>query len=395
MQRAAEAEVRNATAVVYLGLELGLHKWVLCFSSGAKRREIVLRDGDCNVPRLMEEAKKARKALKSTSDAKLVCCYEAGRHGFSVHRNLETSGVESYVVDSASIEVPRKKRHNKTDRIDARKLVQLLIRFKTGERDALHVVRIPSVEVEDERRPLREYDRLKRERTAQTNRIKSLLLLAGIQVRKIDRNFPELLEELRNRDNAPVPPNLLLECRHSFERRELVNRHLHELNKARRTRLAAQRKSERVAAKARHDHKARPENDPLAAMVLQLTRLVGIGETSAWMLVTEFFGWRKFTNRRQVVGASGLAPTTKASCTIERQGHISKAGNARVRWLMQQLAWLWLRLQPQSRLTRWRESRLAKGNKKSLSVAVAGRLIVDLWKWLEFGVVPDGALVRD
>jgi len=384
-------KAKAATCWLHLGLELGLDKWVLCFSNGKKFRWITLRNEQASVKRLLEEAGKARKSLGLSGEVRAMCSYEAGRHGFSVHRELVAAGVESQVVDSASIEVPRRKRRNKTDRIDAKALVKLQMRWAGGEKDALRVVRVPTVEQEDERRPEREIHRLKKERTAQTNRIKALLLLAGVRVRKLDKKFAGVLEKARQFDGSPLPPHLLEEVRHSYERRCLAERQMQGLRKARRERLRTA--SERLQAK----QEPRSYADRAASGVVGLSRLYGIGAESAWLLMTEFFGWRDFKNRRQVAGSGGLVTTVHLSCTVQQDQGISKAGNPRVRWMLQEIAWSWLRFQPESELTKWYNAKFGAGTsrqRRTGAVALARRLVVDLWKYVAYGVIPKGARLK-
>lgn len=400
MAQAALNENRTGKEAVYLGLELGMDKWVLCFYDGHRQRLVTLMDERACVVELVLAWGKVKKKWHLGADVGLVTCYEAGRHGFWVHRELESQSVKSHVVDSSSIEMARRRR-NKTDKTDAMKLARLLARFERGETNALRVVRVPTVNDEDERRPHREIFRLKKERTGLTNRIKGILFLCGVRLRKINGKFKEWLEGARQVDGSPIPAHLKLDAQHTYERWCLTNKHLDEIKAARNERLRAQRAREQPDKKpkaSKHAH-AQPvcANDPVAAMVLRLQELFGIGEESSWLLVAEFFGWRKFKNRRELAGSAGLVPTERTSCSIHYTDGISKAGNPRVRWMMQEIAWGWLKHQPDSALARWYREKFGAGgkrNRKVGGVALARRLLIDLWRYLEQGVVPDGARLK-
>lgn len=396
---APREEGRAGHGELYVGLELGLTKWVLCFSGeGKKYRWVTLEGTEACVSKALEEVGKARKKLGLSAKCRVVSCYEAGRHGFSVHRELAVAGIESIVVDSSSIEVPRRLRRNKTDGLDAKSLVRLLMRWAGGESEALRVVRVPTVEQEDERRLQREIRRLKHERTALTNRIKSLLLLVGVRIDKLGSDFPEVLEKARQFDGTALPPYLLADVQHSYERRCLLDQQLHEIKTVRSARLKQIQKAEQADRKAAQvDQKPESYAEQVASLVLHLTRLSGIGDESAWLLATEFFGWREFRNRRQVAGSAGLVPTVQLSCTVQRDGGISKAGNRRVRWMLQEIAWCWLRFQPNSALTVWYNRKFAGGSsrqRRTGAVALARRLAIDLWRYVADGVVPEGALFK-
>lgn len=364
--------------VLYLALELSWTSWKLAFTVGAgqkpRLRSIPARDTDA----LMGEIRTARRRFGLPEEAPVISCYEAGRDGFWLHRFLAHHRVENLVVDSASIEVNRRRRRAKSDGLDAAKLVGMLIRWHLGERKLWGIVRVPTSDDEDRRQLHRELIELKAQRTEHTNRIKGLLAGLGLSA-PIDAGLLERLEGLRQWDGAELPSGLRQRIARELERWCLVGRQIHDLE-AERTRSI---------------------RDPETAQgeqVRLLLKLRGIGENAAWLLVREFFGWRGIRNRRELASLAGLAPTPYDSGESRHEQGISKAGNRRVRWMMIELAWGWLRYQPESELSRWYQRRFAAGNtrlRKVGIVAVARKLLVALWKYLETGEVPAGAVVLE
>jgi transposase len=367
----------TATApVLYLALELSWTSWKLAFTVGAgqkpRLRSTPARDTDA----LMLEIQAARRRFGLPEDTPVISCYEAGRDGFWLHRYLEHQGIENLVVDSASIEVNRRRRRAKSDDLDATKLVAMLIRWHLGERKLWGVVHVPMAADEDGRQLHRELIALKAQRTEHTNRIKGLLAGIGLST-VIDGEFPGRLERLRQWDGTGVPDGLRRRLLREFERWQLVGRQVHDLE-------------------ARRTQQIRDPETPQGEQVRLLLKLRGIGENTAWLLVREFFGWRGIRNRRELASLAGLTPTPYDSGESRREQGISKAGNRRVRWSMIELAWGWLRYQPDSELSRWYQRRFAAGNtrmRKVGIVAVARKLLVALWKYLETGEVPAGAAV--
>jgi transposase len=365
-----------AAPVLYTAFELGWNSWKLAFTVGAAQkprlRSIPARDTDT----LMLEIRNARRRFGLPDQAPVISCYEAGRDGFWLHRYLAHQGIENLVVDAASIEVNRRKRRAKSDDLDATKLVGMLIRWHLGERKLWGVVHVPTADDEDRRQLHRELIALKGQRTEHTNRIKGLLAGIGLST-VIDAEFPGRLEGLRQWDGAGVPDGLRQRLLREFERWQLVGRQIHELE-------------------ARRTERIRDPETPQGEQVRLLLKLKGIGENTAWLLVREFFGWRGIRNRRELASLAGLTPTPYDSGESRREQGISKAGNRRVRWMMIELAWGWLRYQPESELSRWYQRRFAAGNvrlRKVGIVAVARKLLVALWKYLETGEVPAGAAV--
>jgi transposase len=310
--------------------------------------------------------------------ARIVSAYEAGYDGFWLHRWLESQGVENRVLDSASIQVNRRARRAKTDKLDLDQLMRVLAALERGEPKVCSVARAPSVEAEDARRVTRERQRLVSERVGHTNRIKGLLFGQGVRdLEPLHRGFLDELDQARTGDGRPLAPMLVAEIRREHRRLGLVVVQIAELEAA------------------AHAAAAGAEAGSLAAKVVQLTRLRGLGETSARPLVNEVF-WRRFDNRRQVGGYFGLDGTPYDSGKSRREQGISKAGNRRARTLAIELAWLWLRHQPDSDLSRWFFARVGqtKGRIRKIAlVALARKLMVALWRYLETGVVPNGAVV--
>jgi transposase len=362
--------------VLYLALELGWNTWKLAFTIGRGQKPRLKTIGARNLDVLRYEIKAAKKRFGLPEDTPVVSCYEAGRDGFWIDRFLRAQGIENIVVDSASIEVNRRKRRAKSDRLDAEKLVDMLIRWHNGERKVWAVVHTPSAEDEDRRQLHRELIALKGERTAHVNAIKGLLAGLGLQA-SVDDEFPRRLEKLRQWDDAGVLAGLRQRLLREFERWQMVGRQIRELEKQR-------------------THQIRKDQTPEVEKVRRLLNLKGIGANGAWLLVGEFFSWRQFRNRRELGSLAGLTPTPYDSGGSRREQGISKAGNRRVRWMMVQLAWGWLQYQPESELSLWYIRRFALGNSRQRKigiVALARKLLVALWKYLETGEPPEGAEV--
>jgi transposase len=276
------------------------------------------------------------------------------------------------VVDSASIEVNRRARRAKTDRLDSDKLLSMLMRYYGGERRVWSVARIPTPEQEDDRRLHRELERLRKEQTAHTNRIRSLLVLHNLRVRSVGGR---IWTHWWTRQRELLAPGLRAEIDRECERLALVRQQIRLLE-------------------VQQGREVRSGAHPGMALLAQLA---GIGAGSAWTLVRELFGWRQFRNRREVAGCLGLTPTPYASGTSEVELGISKAGNRRRRWLMVELAWSWLRLQPGSQLSHWFNERFAGTGKRMRRisiVALARRLAIALWRYLEHGEIPVGATLK-
>jgi len=361
---------------LYMSMELSSSSWLLAFSmGGVKHRRVKVLGGDQEGT--LAAIKKSKRHFGLEEDARVVSCYEAGRDGFWIHRWLSSEKVENVVVDSSSIEVDRRARHAKTDRLDAEKLLDLLVRHDRDERHrVLRVVRVPSAEQEDARRLHREIERLKKERTGHTNRIRGLLVTLGIRL-KPGVEFPDDLAEARQWNDLPVPEGMREELTREHARLQLLKEQIVELERRRSTRV------KRPVDQA--DQKAS-----------KLVLLKGIGATGGWILSKEFFGWRTFHNRREVGAAAGMTGTPFASGSSRHDQGIAKSGNARIRALMVELSWRWLTWQPNSQLSRWFHERFGAGGKRHRRVgivALARKLLIALWRFVEQDVVPEGAIV--
>ena len=369
------AESTRTEASLYMALELGASEWKLAFGveAGQKPSLRTVVAGDMNG--LMLEIRRAKHRLGVPESARVVSCYEAGRDGFWLHRFLLSEGVCNVVMDSSSIEVNRRHRRAKTDAVDAGKLLSLLMRFERGERKVFGVAHAPTPEQEDERHWARELESLKQERTAHTNRIKSLLVSVGAAQVKVSKGFLQQLDQVKQWNGEGLPPSLRERLRREGERLALLEGQIGEVERAR-------RKAE-VAATEK---------------VVRLQKLKGIGENSGWLFVVEFFGWRQFRNRREVASLAGLTPMPyQSGDTVKREQGISKAGNWRVRSMAIEIAWAWLRFQPHSRLSLWFQERYGPGSRRSRRVgivALARKLLIALWRYLDHGVIPDGAVLK-
>ena len=361
---------------LYMAMELSDKCWKLVFSDGGdKRRHETMEAG--HRMELVEAIRKAKEKFDLSSEAKVVSCYEAGRDGFWLHRYLVTLGVDNQVVDSSSIETNRRKRRAKTDRIDGVKLLTMLMRYWGGERGLWSVVRVPSVEDEEGRRLHRELASLNKERTRHRNRIRGLLVAQGLRLEP-KGDFLQRLEALTLWDGAPLPLELKGELEREYQRLRLVEAQRRALENTRKSRL-------------------RQADTASVQRVVQLMGLRAIGPNCAWLLVMEFFAWREFRNRRQLGACAGLTGTPYDSGASKRDQGISKAGNRRVRTMMIEIAWLWLRYQPNSKLSRWFRERFAGGGARMRRVgivALARRLLVALGRYVEDGMLPEGAELK-
>jgi transposase len=306
------------------------------------------------------------------------CVYEAGRDGFWLHRFLRAHRIQNIVVDASSIEVNRRYRRSKTDRLDMQKLLTMLVRFVLGETQVWKVVRVPSEEDETLRQPHREIIALKEERPQHINRMKGLLAGLGLEA-VINPTFPERLPALRQWAGRPVPALLQERLLREFARWSLVQRQIQDLENA-------------EARMVRDDQQRHVEQ------VRTLMSLRGIGAQSAWLLLREVFGWRAIQNRRELAALAGLTPPPYHSGQSQREQGISKAGSKRLRWLMVELAWGWLHWQPDSQLSRWYQERFGQGSARLRQlgiVALARKLLVALWRLVAQGAIPQGAVLAD
>jgi len=368
----------TTTATLYVALELGWDKWLLaCATQAAEKpryRTVPARD----LARLQEEIAKAKERFGLPADAPVCTCYEAGRDGFWLHRALTSWGVGNVVVDSGAIEVNRRRKHVKSDPVDAAKLLNLLCRYHGGERKVFSVVKVPTVADEDRRQLHRGLKDLQRQQTECSNRIKGLLASQGLDA-PVDADFRETLKALRDWAGQPVAAGLQERVLQEFAVWEALHRQV------------------RDAANAQ-ERQLRDGKEPYLEKVRRLMGLKAVGVRSAWILVTELFAWRAIQNGKELGALVGLTPTPYDSGKSEREQGISKAGNKHVRSLIVELAWLWLRWQPGSTLSQWYQRRFGSGNKRARKigiVALARKLLIALWRYLEQGTLPEGAQEKD
>ena len=376
---------------LFVALELSRSTWLLAVSvpCSDKISKYRIDAGDGGALLKLLSRLRAEAERRCGRPVKTISIYEAGLDGFWVHRLLEANGVESHVVDAASIAVDRRSRRVKTDRVDVEKLLRSLMGWARGERQVCSMVRPPSPAEEDERRLTRERGTLVTERVRHVNRIKGLLATQGVfDFEPMHKDPRKGLEELRCWDDRPLPPRLKMELIREVERLELVIGQLREIETERDLSLQT---TPSPAEKTAQELRTKPV--PVVSPGSQLLRLRGIGPEIASVLSLEAF-YRDFANRRQVASYSGLTPSPWRSGSINVEQGISKTGNARLRKTMIQLAWLWLRHQPGSALSRWFHERVGdkRGRIKRITiVAVARKLLVALWRYVTQGVVPEGA----
>jgi len=362
---------------LYMAFELSKQHWKLGFTIGLGQRPRLRRIDGRHLEALQWELQQAKARFKLPGTTPVLSCYEAGRDGFYLHRYLQAQGIDNLVVDSASIEVNRRARQAKTDKLDVEKLLSMLIRYHEGERKVWRVVNVPSLEVEDSRHLHREMTVLKGERTRHINRIKGLLMSQGIML-SVNMDFLTRLEAVRLWDGSPLSEGLRTRLEREYQRFQMVNQHIRDLETQRTEHL-------------------RTSECPSVAQVRQLMRLKGIGVNSAWLFVMEFFSWRDFRNRREVGALAGLTATPYRSGASGREQGISKAGNSHIRAMSIEIAWSWLRYQPDSQLSRWYQKRFGQGNRRLRRigiVALARRLLIELWRYLETGTLPEGASLK-
>lgn len=364
---------------LFLAIELGKRQWTLCFNNGSKLRRRCVAGLD--VDALLNEIELAKLKMGLDPKTPVLSCYEAGRDGFWLHRFLLQNGIKNFVFDSSSIEVNRKARQTKTDRVDAEKLVGLLIRkIVYQERRAVAIVRVPSPEHEARMRPGRERKSLVGKRTGLINQIKSILMIRGIAISNLNSIRGADLSQLKGPDGQKLPAEHVDEIKRCFERMVLVETQITQLEEQQKT----------CVEECRSD----PE---LCAKMTQLMRFRGIGLQMAWTLVHEFF-WRDFRNRKQVGACAGLTGSPFQSGESHREQGISKTGNKRVRTCCVEMAWSWLRYQPNSALSQWFNQRYGKGGSRSRRkgiVALARKLLVALWKFLERQTSLEGEVIID
>lgn len=364
--------------VLYMAFELGRKKWKLGFTTGLgqKARQRTIAGGA--VQAVWAEIAAARRRFGLSQQARVVSCYEAGPDGFWLHRWLVAQAVENAVVDSASIEVNRRKRRAKSDGLDVQALLTLLIRHTLGERRVWSVVRIPEPQIEDVRQLHRELATLTEERTRIRNRVRALLATQGVTVHSWAKLCAQF-ETMRLWDGSALGTHLRQRLEREVDRLDVLGRQIGAIGKS----MEADLQEAALAGSP-------------AAMMQRLVQLRGIGTQGARVLVMELFGWRKFQNRREVGGSMGLTPTPYQSGDSCHEQGISKAGNVWVRRVAIQIAWGWVHWQPNSELSKWFTMRFATGGRRQRRVgivALARKLMIALWRYAHGAPAPTGAIL--
>lgn len=373
--QAAQIRAYEVGTVLYMAMELSNRTWKLGFSNGKRQRRKSIEARKRS--RLVEEVARAKSKLGVPEEARVVCCFEAGRDGHWLHRWLVSEGFEALEIDSSSIETARGRKHVKTDRVDVEKLLDLLLRYCLGFRRAFRVVRVPDEAAEASQRLHREDEYLLKQRNRISNRIKSLLVAQGISDISLRGDFTARLEKIRLWHGGGLSPELKTELRRLHAQYALFAEQIRELVAAYEAELSTQ--------------------TPVAAKRRQLQRFKSVGPKTSRVLSAEVFAWRTFANTKQVGAMSGLTPTPSQSGDSQTEQGISKAGNRRVRRIMIELAWLWLRWQPNSALSQWFNRRFAQGGRRTRRigiVAMARKLLIALWRYVEHGVIPEGAVFK-
>lgn len=380
MQPTQVKDTTQGKAVLAVSLELAKESWKIALHDGLREKPSVYTVRNEHALERLEAAIRVIETVRGRGEdprARIVVSFEAGQDGFWIHRALTHRGFEALIVDPASIPVERHARRAKTDRLDALKLVLTLRGWLRGERDRMHVIRVPAEAAEDARQHVRDRGELQKEIQQHRDRMRKLLRTVGC--------WEPLTGDIGNRlargafrcyDGTPLPGALRARLQREAERLALVQQQLKGLEASLADGLPA----------------------PLTARIRRLSGLKGIGEVGAQRLVLELF-WRDFHNRRQVGACVGLVPQPYDSGERRVDQGISRQGNRRVRALLIEMAWCWLRYQPQSELARWFAARTQgsgpnKRARRIAIVAVARRLVIALWRYLENAVMPAGAAMK-
>jgi transposase len=375
------AAIRTDLGAVFVSLELSRSTWLITSlspGSGEKMSKHAVPGGDIAglLKRFLELKERARRRMRR--DFPIIVIQEAGLDGFWLHRVLEQEGIESHIVDPASIMTSRRRRRAKTDRIDGEALVRALLAHQRGEPRVCAMVRVPTPEEQDRRRVSRELKALTAERVRHVNRVKGLLFSQGIsRYEPLHRDRRARLEQLRTGDGRLLPDHLRRQVSRELDRLELLLEQIKTVAADRDALLAS----------------AAEDTVPTPAKVL--LALKGIGPEFASVLWQEGL-FRHFDNRRQVAAYAGLVPTPWQSGSVDREQGVSKSGNPRLPTTMLQLAWLWLRHQPDSALSRWFHQRVGTNGRirKAMITALARKLLVAFWRYVTAGVVIEGATMK-
>jgi transposase len=385
-QPKAPTAIDNNLNAIFVSLELSRSTWLVTSLSpgrGEKMSKKPVHGGDAaGLLELFDQLRKKAKA-RTGRDFPIIVIQEAGLDGFWIHRLLEKEGIESHVVDPASVATSRRRRRAKTDRIDGEALLRTLLAYKRGEPRVCAMVKAPTPEEEDRRRLSRERKVLTNERVEHVNRIKGLLFSQGVSgYEPLRRDRWQQLDELKTGDGRPLPKNLKAQISRELDLLELLLQQIKAVEKERDALLTAQQRATQSAA--------------APSPGVMLLNFKGIGPEFASVIWLEAF-FRQFDNRRQLASYVGLAPTPWQSGSVNHEQGVSKSGNPRLRATLIQLAWLWVQHQPQSALTQWFKERINRNGgrlKKSTIVALARKLVVALWKYVTAGVVIEGAVMN-
>lgn len=358
---------------LYVAFELGKKDWKLAMTSGFGIAPWLRTVASGDLTAVARVLRDGRVRFGLSAAAPVVSCYEAGRDGFWIHRALTAMGLVNRVVDSASIEVNRRARRAKTDRLDALKLVRMLVRVCAGERGVWSEVRVPTVADEAARQVSRERTALTQDQTRLVNQMRGWLATWGATLPA--RRRGAWWTTVRDWAGAALPVEVQARLARAEGRRQGIEAQIAELEAAQHARVTA----------------AAP-----SSALRQLVQLKGVATTSASVLLDEGLLWRAFRNRRQIGGLLGFAPTPYDSGESQREQGISGAGNARLQAISIQLAWNWVRWQPTSALTQWYQAHFGKGKRARRIgiVAVARKLVIALWRYVTQGVLPTGAIVK-
>ena len=372
-----EARVQSSVGTLYMAMELSARRWKLAFGVARGHRPRVKTVVAGDAADLATEIGKAKERFGLPASAPVVSCYEMGRDVYWPHRLLSEQGITNLPIDASSTQVDRRKRRAKTDRLDAEMLLSHLLRYAEGEKKVFRVVRVLSRECEDARHLHRQLEVLKRDRSRVSSRILSLLATQGVRL-KINAQWLTALAAVRLWDGSALLPGLRRRLEADGQRWMTLSEEIRKLQAERRELM---RKAE----------------TPSAEKAQRLEQLCSLGPDISWCFAHEAFGIRQFDNGHQVGAFVGLTGTPYDSGESRRDQGISKAGNVRMRWRAVELAWLWLRYQPASKLSLWFRARFGQGSPRQRRigiVALARKLVIALWRYLEHGIVPEGAILK-
>jgi transposase len=365
---------------VLIAIELSVSSWFVAvrLPGSEKSRLHRVEGGDTTALLALISDLRSRTETKLRQAVDVVCCFEAGRDGFWLHRLLTAHGAIAYVLEPTSILVNRRARRAKTDRLDAEGMLRVLAAWLGGDRHVCSIVSVPTPEDEDAKRPHREREHLVQERQRLENRMEALLFTQGIRGRPSLRSWERDIVKLRTGDGRELPCLMQAELNRLRRRLVLILELIREMEAERAKALAAM------------------ADDAMTRKIADLQRIRGIGANFSAVLVREVL-YRSFANRRQLASYVGIAPMPYQSGGMDRDRSISRAGNPRARTTLIQLAWLWLRYQPGSALSGWFRGRVGtlRGRTRRIAiVAMARKLLIALWRYVETGVLPDGVELR-